>query len=316
MLPGSTAVVKGLHQMEFDWQTALGALAGGLFGAAIGGLPAFIFTGFLALVGVAVVLVGADYNFLGNITFGPTFGPHVTFCGGAAAAAYAARRGKLENGRDIATPLAGTADMGVMAVGALFGLGGYVAVEALKAIDFFPNNTDVIALVVGLSNVLARVLFGRTGILGSPSEEALRRGRFRTSDDATWVQWQEGWKESIILGGGLGIMAAWLAAQAGGVTPEVAKSIVPFGYALSAIALIFLAFDRPVPVTHHMTLMGALGAVTFNNILWGFVFGVLTALIGEFFSRLFLIHGDTHIDPPAWAIAVVTTIILVIAQLT
>jgi hypothetical protein len=301
--------------MELDWQTALGALAGGLFGAAIGGLPAFIFTGFLALVGVALALAGAEYNFLANVTFGPTFGPHVTFCGGAAAAAYAARKGKLENGRDIATPLAGTADMAILGVGAAFGLLGYVAVEVLSAPDWMSSNTDVIALVVALSNVLARVMFGRTGVLGKMSDEARRRGRLRTGDDASWVQWQEGWKESLVLGGGLGIMAAWLATNAGAIDDETARLIVPFGYALSAISLIFLAFDRPVPVTHHMTLMGALGAVVFDNILWGAVFGILAALLGELFSRLFLIHGDTHIDPPAWAIFPVTTIILVIDKL-
>jgi hypothetical protein len=301
--------------MELDWQTALGALAGGLFGAAIGGLPAFIFTGFLALVGVALALAGAEYNFLANVTFGPTFGPHVTFCGGAAAAAYAARKGKLENGRDIATPLAGTADMAILGVGAAFGLLGYVAVEVLSAPDWMSSNTDVIALVVALSNVLARVMFGRTGVLGRPSDEARRRGRLRTGDDASWVQWQEGWKESLVLGGGLGIMAAWLATNAGAIDDETARLIVPFGYALSAISLIFLAFDRPVPVTHHMTLMGALGAVVFDNILWGAVFGILAALLGELFSRLFLIHGDTHIDPPAWAIFPVTTIILVIEKI-
>jgi hypothetical protein len=301
--------------MELDWQTALGALAGGLFGAAIGGLPAFIFTGFLALVGVALALAGAEYNFLANVTFGPTFGPHVTFCGGAAAAAYAARKGKLENGRDIATPLAGTADMAILGVGAAFGLLGYVAVEVLSAPDWMSTNTDVIALVVALSNVLARVMFGRTGVLGKMSDEARRRGRLRTGDDASWVQWQEGWKESLVLGGGLGIMAAWLATNAGAIDDQTARLIVPFGYALSAISLIFLAFDRPVPVTHHMTLMGALGAVVFDNILWGAVFGILAALLGELFSRLFLIHGDTHIDPPAWAIFPVTTIILVIDKL-
>jgi hypothetical protein len=301
--------------MELDWQTALGALAGGLFGAAIGGLPAFIFTGFLALVGVALALAGAEYNFLANVTFGPTFGPHVTFCGGAAAAAYAARKGKLENGRDIATPLAGTADMAILGVGAAFGLLGYVAVEVLSAPDWMSTNTDVIALVVALSNVLARVMFGRTGVLGKMSDEARRRGRLRTGDDASWVQWQEGWKESLVLGGGLGIMAAWLATNAGAIDDQTARLIVPFGYALSAISLIFLAFDRPVPVTHHMTLMGALGAVVFDNILWGAVFGILAALLGELFSRLFLIHGDTHIDPPAWAIFPVTTIILVIEKI-
>jgi hypothetical protein len=205
--------------------------------------------------------------------------------------------------------------MAILGVGAAFGLLGYVAVQALNAIDFMTSNTDVIALVVSLSNVLARVMFGRTGVLGKMSDEARQRGRLRTGDDASWVQWQEGWKESLVLGGGLGLMAAWLATNAGAIAPDIARMIVPCGYALSAISLIFLAFDRPVPVTHHMTLMGALGAVALDNFLWGAVFGIAAALLGELFSRLFLIHGDTHIDPPAWAIFPVTTIILVLERI-
>ena len=40
----------------FDFLTLLVAAGGGLFGAAIGGLHAFIFTGFVVLVGMAIVL--------------------------------------------------------------------------------------------------------------------------------------------------------------------------------------------------------------------------------------------------------------------
>jgi len=47
----------------------------------------------------------------------------------------------------------------------------------------------------------------------------------------------------------------------------------------------------------------------------GAVAGIAGALLGEFFSRLFLIHGDTHVDPPANAIWVMATVIVVIGLL-
>lgn len=301
--------------MDLSWQTALGAFAGGAFGVAIGGLPSFILTGFLTLVGVTLALAGGEYNFLGLITFGPVLGPHITFCGGVAGAAFAKRIGKLENAKDIATPLAGLADPRIHIVGGIFGLIGYVAVAALSDISITANNTDVIALVVGLSNIVSRLTFGTTGPFGRLSETAVERGRWTPGDENVWVQWQQGWVEAALMGGGTGLLAAWLATQSGGIPPDLARTIVPFGYALSAITLIWAAFEKPVPVTHHMTLMGALGAVVFGNILWGVVFGLIGAVAGEVFSRLFLIHGDTFVDPPAWSIALTTTIILIGAQL-
>lgn len=61
----------------------------GVFGAAIGGQPAFIFTGFMVMIGVANSLAGGGFDFLGNVAFGPVFGPHISFAGGAAAVAAA-----------------------------------------------------------------------------------------------------------------------------------------------------------------------------------------------------------------------------------
>jgi len=83
----------------------IAAFAGGCFGAAIGALPAFCFTGFAVIAGEALTLAsvsgaptaeGAEAISLtsamtGTIGFGPVFGPHIAFAGGAAAAAYAAR---------------------------------------------------------------------------------------------------------------------------------------------------------------------------------------------------------------------------------
>lgn len=297
--------------MEFDWQNALGALAGGALGVALGALPAFILTGFLTLAGVVVVLSGSDYDFLGVITFGPVLGPHVTFAGGIAGAAFAARMGRIDSAKDIATPLAGLAEPVVHLVGGLFGLAGYLAVEALSNVGITANNTDVIALVVGLSNVAARLIFGRTGAFGTLSPSAQERGRWVPDDENVWVQWQQGWREALPMGAGSGVLAAWLATQAGAIDPELSEAIVPFAYGLSAISLIYIVFDRPVPVTHHMTLMGALGGVMLGNVLWGALFGMAAAAFGELFSRLFLIHGDTFIDPPAWSITAVTTLVIV-----
>ena len=68
------------------------AFAGGIFGAAVGALLAFVILGFLILVAVAAQSMGAD---LMSIPLGPAFGPHVGgFATGVAAAAYAAKKGK------------------------------------------------------------------------------------------------------------------------------------------------------------------------------------------------------------------------------
>jgi hypothetical protein len=39
-----------------------------------------------------------------------------------------------------------------------------------------------------------------------------------------------------------------------------------------------------------------------GNIWWGLTFGLTGAFFGEFFAALFTAHGDTHIDPPCWAV--------------
>lgn len=94
---------------------------------------------------------------------------------------------------------------------------------------------------------------------------------------------------------------------------EIATFLV--GWAISAASLAFLAFGLSCPVTHHMTIVGAYAAVTTGSILVGAVFGVIAGLIGKASSRLFLVHGDSHIDPPANAIWIGATIVFVGATL-
>ena len=59
----------------------------GVLGAAMGAVPVFIFTGLLAILGVAAASGGGPE--LLQVAFGPVLGPHVSFGGGVAAAAYA-----------------------------------------------------------------------------------------------------------------------------------------------------------------------------------------------------------------------------------
>ena len=81
----------------------IAAFGGGVFGACIGGVTAFIFTGITV---VAAILGGAaGAPMIPFVSFGSWFGPHISFCGAAAAGAYLMRRGKMESGADIITPL-------------------------------------------------------------------------------------------------------------------------------------------------------------------------------------------------------------------
>lgn len=305
--------------MDLGLAILLAAFAGGLFGAAIGGLPAFIFTGFAVLAGVAAGLGGSEFDFVGLIAFGPVFGPHISFAAGAAAAAYAKRRGLLDDGKDIAAPLIGLGDPSVLLVGGLFGLGGHVVQQALFVI--IGSYTDSIALTVGISAIVARLAFGRSGLFGSLSPEAQRRGRFIPGEDQVWVAFQQGFLQASVLGLGAGILSAWMLTVFVAANPEYGAVGLVLGFGISAATLILLQIGFDCPVTHHMTLPAAVAAMQITGgegvpaILVGGVFGILGALVGELFSRLFLIHGDTHVDPPANAIWFMTTVAILIGLL-
>jgi hypothetical protein len=310
--------------VSFEWGILLAAFGGGLFGAAIGGLPAFILTGVAVLVAFGAGLGGAGFDVLGLVVFGPVTGPHVTFVGGVAAAAFAARRGDLDDGKDIATPLAGLGDPLPLLVGGIFGAGGYALQVLLMNLippyqtAFYPTYIDVIAVVVTVFAIITRLAFGKTGLFGSLDAEARERGRLSTSGDRVWLAYQEGFLQASVVGLGTGILAAWAATQLAAFDPALLPFGVLLGYGVSATALIFLQFGFSAPVTHHMTLPASVAAVgvavaggsQIVAILVGAVAGILGALLGEFFSRLFQIHGDTHIDPPANAIIAMSVVIV------
>ena len=279
------------------------AFGGGIFGAAIGALPAFEFVGFLVMIGVAVqIAIAPASTTFWAIPFG-AFGPHVGgFASGVAAAAYAASRGKLNSGRNILPALMGLRRPDVLLVGGAFGIFGCGVQWALAKVPGFGPGlawTDTVALTVTISGIVTRFAFGKSGLFGKAEEG---RSFYSPSDSIRWIAFASEPAELITLGLGVGLFAGGLALALG-----VAGVFLAFG--IAAAALIFLQFGVAVPVTHHMALPAAIAAAASGSILVGGVVGVICALLAELIARTFLCHGDTHIDPPAATIAIMTTII-------
>ncbi len=280
--------------MTLEWIHLLAAFGGGLFGAAIGTLPSFVFTGLLVIAGAAVAAAGGGTDVLAHIAFGPVFGPHIAFGGGAAATAYAYRRGLIESGRDISLPLMGLGRVDVLLVGGAFGSAGYL-LEFLWRLAGLGPRTDTIAMTVVISAMIARLLFGRSGLASR---------QFRPDERRNWVRHQERPAQCAVIGLGVGLLSAFIAVTFG---PERGGDVLGFG--IAAASLLFAQFGLKVPVTHHMALPAAAATLASGSFLAGPAFGIVGAFAGEGFSRVFHQHGDTHVDPPAAGIAI--TIVLV-----
>ena len=308
----------------------LGAAAGGAFGAALGALPAFVFTGFLVIAGVfgGDAAGGAGVG----VGFGPVFGPHISFAGGAAAAAYAAKKGDIEsgfdyhNGKDITVALGSRPD--ILAVGAAFGVFGILLEQLLRNLAI---PTDPIAFTVVASAFAHRAAFGYSivGVVSDKANGYMDMGPFereemrepgevpgdgdKESEDRLavepWLPNMYKWSHVAAIGLAAGLAAAYAAIQTGS----------PFlGFGISAATLLFLNLGiGKIPVTHHMTLPAATaylatagtGYSPIAALAIAGIFGVLGALIGEAFQRVFYAHGDTHVDPPAASITITHTII-------
>lgn len=332
-------VIAELAAVLFSLEMVIAAFAGGAFGAAIGALPAFIFTGILVIAGEAAVHAGGPDEITAMIAFGPPFSPAISFAGGVAAAAYAARKGYMATGfpyheaKNIGYALGPRPD--ILAVGGGFGVLGYWLTQAPLTVGM-PH--DPIAMGVVLSALCHRLFLGY-GLVGTvrgpildmtPFERNERRGSDRPAGGIPgveegagtgstsaaggrlvvepWLPHQYRWGDVAALGVVTGVLGAFIALQTG-------SAFLAFG--ISAASLVFLncGVDR-IPVTHHMTLPagtaalavtaggGGLlaGAGMVTALVVGAAFGAMCALFGELFQRVFFAHGDTHWDPPAAAI--------------
>nr|WP_305882985.1 hypothetical protein [Halobellus rarus] len=313
----------------------IAALAGGAFGAALGALPAFVFTGFVVFLGEGLGVLTREIEAFdlapqgelatgvtSVIGFGMVTGPHVSFAGGVAAAAYAAKRypemepggWSYHFGKNIGFAFGTKPD--ILAVGGIFGVVGMLITRLASGLG---APTDSIALSVVATALLARVAFGypivgriagRNVLDMSPFEREEPRsapdggtvqGRLATEP---WLPHQYTWCGVTTIGLVGGVLAGYIWLETGSVF---------MGYAVSAMSLLFLNLGvERIPVTHHITLLGSVGAVIALPVvgsdplalLVAGAFGGLAGLTGEVTQRVFYAHSGTHVDPPAMTIAV------------
>ena len=320
------------------------ALAGGAFGAAIGALPAFIFTGFLVFLGEGLAILNrgiasaaaSDVGYAsvtGLIGFGVITGPHVAFAGGVAASAYAGKKyPEMEPegwdyhfGKDILYAFGTKPD--ILAVGGVFGAVGLLITLISGGIGI---PTDGIALSVVATAFLARIAFGYPLVGSAAGSGFLDMGPFEreekraATDGGTenarlatepWLPHQYKWSGVATIGVVGGLLAGYIWLETGSIF---------LGYAISAISLLFLQLGvEKIPVTHHITLMGSVGAVValpmvgseLVALLVAGVFGIASGLLGEVTQRIFYSHSGTHVDPPAMAIVLVMLLVGVLSLL-
>lgn len=323
--------------MEFLFMLTVAA-GGGFIGAAIGANFAFAMVGFSLLAAIGAGAAGSteiSSMLFDYVSFGPFLGPHIAFAGGVAASAYAASRGYSENGKDVVQPLAQFGKPDVLVVGAGFGVLGYLVQQGITLIPWFGSHTDSVALTVVISAFIARFAFGDRSLL-NPEKYNTVGSKISPHEGAAWVRYQERIGQLIPLGLFAGIFAAGVSVVLGANFPALAVLGNPFTlpFAISAICIMLLNMGYQVPVTHHITISAGLGAFTFYPILagtasvaetgWdpgaafgavliGACFGVVAAFLGELFARLFQSRGNTHIDPPAFAIWPSNTLVALVA---
>ncbi|WP_018590474.1 hypothetical protein [Terrisporobacter glycolicus] len=300
----------------------IAAFGGGAFGAALGALPAFIMTGFVALAGTGIALAGGADVLVGNLAFGSFFGPHIAFAGGVAAAAYAGRKstalrtGQLSNGEtailagedvfngsDITFALNAKGDYSIIIVGGIFGVIGFL-INHLYA-NIIGLQTDTVAMTVATSGILARLILGKSGLIG----------KYTGTNSRAFISKGNELVYNIALGLVVGVVVSYTGAVLieGGVPMDSVKGSYPaLCFGISAITLIFAQFGTGVPTTHHISLPAANAFVLSGNPIVGIIVAILCALLGDFFTKTFNSYVDSHIDPPACTIFVMTFIILAI----
>ena len=263
----------------------LSSFAGGVIAASIGALPAFILSGVFILFGSAIALGGGSADALNFLGLGPFFGPHIAWASAVAATAYAGKRKLLASGMEIKEPLLKLNDPGVLLVGGVFGVLGYLICAALTKLNF-PATPIATAVFVNL--VIARLIFGQSGLFGKPE------GKKQI--------WPAGNKlaTNLILGLSVGMATAY-------ITKVTGNAVLGFG--ISAVILYYLQMGFEVPVTHHVSFTAALATLATGNIFLGAVAGGIAIIIGDIITNLFVNDGDTLIDP--WAGTIVVTSYLI-----
>lgn len=313
--------------------TIIYAFCGGIFGASVGALWAFILCTLIAVMGSLVVLAGGSDFILMQIGLGPIFGPAAGgFLSGVVAATYShgvRHNHPTNNGKDIVTPLMGTS-WDVLFVGGITAVISFYFAMLLGKIPYIRlGDTGAISII--LISLLSRVIFLKEGFFGS-KDSIEKYGIFGTNNyELSWCGYMTPKPLLMMIGISMGGVSAGIASGLlntirplveSGTVPESMAVTIPlfFTWGISGIMLTMMALGQghtgKVPVTHAISLVGALMFLHTEPIFGaniGILFGILGGIMGmavqEFGARVFWNHGGNHIDPPAFSIAVNTLFI-------
>ena len=287
--------------------SALAAFGAGTLATAMGAVNAFIMTGILAIVGGMIQCSGvaASGGLYSIIAFGTFFGPHMSFAAGAAAAGYARKIGKLDNGCNLGLGLASQGEPCVLAVGGFFGviawvIGTYIIPAIFGGI--IPFGTDNPGMTVVISGVIARLAFGERGLF-SAKPSVLSSGKALSMVVLRAVAY------SLMVGG------TGVALHAAGVDLS-AYNIIVFGCA--AVSLIFPGNAS----WHHTGIISAYATMVAINagmgdvavVMMAVVCGLATGLLCNFENCMFNTDVDSHIDGEGFSICLMTIVVNIIAS--
>lgn len=288
----------------------IAAFGGGLFAASIGALPAFIMTGVFAVIGACLGIAGATAAsglIVGQIAFGPFFGPWASFAAGAVAASYAKKKGYLESGADITTALGGLGAPDVLLVGGVAGVIGFILKYYIVDVLFgqvIGVGTDG-GMVVVLMGILARLVFG---------------GKIKTGDK--WLPQGKAFTHSLTIGLGYSILIAFVFATV--VTTADAETVDLFlgnyavlAFGTAAIGLIFAQAGFAFTGCHHIFIMTANACVAcyanggsvMTAAIAGVIVGVVSNILCDLDSVAFNSGTDSHVDGPGFAICIMTIVV-------
>ncbi|WP_295361589.1 hypothetical protein [uncultured Pseudoramibacter sp.] len=288
-----------------DLFQVVGAFGGGVFGAAVGALPAFVITSVLAIAGGVLSMAGLPDVSIGNITFGAFLGPHVIFASGVAAAAYAARKGIHDHGANVAVPLNGLKDPGTLLVGGIFGVIGILLKYFFQItlhldgswIAYVASDPPSLSLIT--SAIIVRLFIARQGLFGD-----FEKGEHKIMPDAKSASY------TILLGCAYGLVTSGVGISLMHQGVDVSSyPVLCFG--IAGVGLVFAQTGSAYFVCHHILLPAAMAAVLSGNIIVGTITGGACAIIGLFVENIFnqFDHVRSHIDPPAFTIIVVTFVL-------
>ena len=198
--------------------TIIYAFCGGIFGASIGALWAFILCTIIAVMGALVVLAGGSDFILMQVALGPIFGPAAGgFLSGVVAATYShgvRKNHPTNNAKDIVTPLMGTS-WDVLFVGGITAVISFYFAMLLSKIPYIQlGDTGAISIVI--LSLLSRVLFLKESIFGS-RESIQKHGIFGTNHyELSWCGYMTPKPLLMMIGISMGGVSAAIAA--GGTT--------------------------------------------------------------------------------------------------